>query len=88
MDVCALNDELAGMRMKQLQNICTQSLLFPPSYWITGVVKGKRIAAGAEATVYQGVYQGTDVAIREFHYFMGGSRRASVRPTTYEVVEG
>ena len=40
---------------------------FPQSYWITGVVRGFRIAAGGEATTYDGTYRGCPVVIRLYH---------------------
>jgi len=53
--------------LKLLQDICPSSLMFPPSFWITGVVRGRRIAAGGEATTFDGTHRGRPVVIRLYH---------------------
>ena len=42
-------------------------LMFPPSFWITGVVRGRRIAAGGEAPTFDGTHRGRPVVIRLYH---------------------
>ena|ERR1700733_14085506 len=59
--------ERASQRLKLLQDISSLSGLFPESYWISDVTKGKKISVGGEATVYLGEHRGEAIAIREFH---------------------
>ena len=67
-DGCSIDPESASQRLKLLQDVSTASSLFPKSYWISDVTKGKRISAGGEATVYLGHHIGQTVVIREFHF--------------------
>lgn len=58
--------------LKVLQHLSLAALQFPPCYLITDIVRGKRIGAGGEATVYAGTCKGENVVIREFHPPRGG----------------
>lgn len=58
--------------LRLLQDVCGVSSLCPSVYWISGVTRGRRIAAGGETTVYEGDYLGKAVAIRKFHCPAGG----------------
>jgi hypothetical protein len=63
---CGLSKE-QSKALRLLQDICLSALQFPQSYWITGVVRGRRIAAGGKATTYEGTYHGRPVVIRLYH---------------------
>lgn len=56
-----------SQRLKLLQDICSLSRLFPESYRILDVEKGKEISHGAEANIYAGQHGGRAVVIRAFH---------------------
>jgi hypothetical protein len=58
---------LASQKLKLLQDISSLSGLFPESYWIFKVTKGKKISVGGEATVYLGYHGGKTIVVREFH---------------------
>lgn len=67
------------MLVKLLQDICTTCFQLPQPYHLAEVQpqRGRRIAAGGEATVYEGtVYddslRGRAVVVREFHAPNGG----------------
>ena len=61
------NFEVASQRLKLLQDISLSSGIFPESYWVSDVSKGKRVSVGGEATVYLGHHRGEVVIVREFH---------------------
>lgn len=66
-DGCSLDDGSASNRLKLLQDICSLSGLLPEMYWVKNVSRGRRVAAGGEATVYKALYQNSNVVLREFH---------------------
>lgn len=55
-----------------LHNLCVNSLVVPTSYWVTDVSRGRRLAAGGEAAVHEGISILRAVAIRDFHPPIGG----------------
>lgn len=62
-----MNAESASQRLRLLQDISSWSGLFPASYWISDITKGKKISVGGEATVYLGHHGGEAIVVREFH---------------------
>jgi hypothetical protein len=66
-DGCPVDAESASEKLKLLQDITSSSGLFPGSYWISGITKGKRISVGGEATVSLGHHRSKAIVVREFH---------------------
>lgn len=64
---CRLDEGVVPRRLKFLQDVCGESGQCPASYWLTGVTRGKRCGVGGEATIYEGMYNGRCVVVREFH---------------------
>lgn len=62
-----MNRKSTVWRLKFLRDICSSSEVFPSSYWVSDVTKGKRIAGGGEASVYIGRHRDHAVAVRQFH---------------------
>ena len=65
-DHCSVGDSSSIQRLKLLQDISSKSGLFPSSYWILNVKKGKRISCGGEANIYVGCHCDRAVVVRQF----------------------
>jgi hypothetical protein len=66
-DSCPMDAESASQRLRPPQDTSPRSGLFPASYWISDITKGKKISVGGEATVYLGHHNSEAIVVREFH---------------------
>lgn len=82
---CTLVTDSKATRLKLLQDLCAKSSHVPLAYRITNVKEGKCIGVGGEATVYDGIYQGHNVAIRRFHPPKGGNWESNAGQLIHKV---